>query len=259
MKQQLARIWSDPRRPGFVLGFIAFNAGISLGYYLGRRSNPVEYNVTENLEMKILPEDLAMLKELKERQEARKRPSIVNEPPLPEYLSGPSRRVDGQDFVKKTLDTARTVVEKVADEIDDEDGALVRRSIFVETEDWSYELEVKKRTVDEPYILHRDEFFAEEKDYTQSTFTYYAGDDIMVDEEDKPVYNHLDITGPLKFGHGSSDPNVVYIRNDKRNAEYEIVHDPGLYSVEVLGLEIENNTRARDIRHAKQPLKFRQE
>jgi hypothetical protein len=80
-----------------------------------------------------------------------------------------------------------------------------------------------------------------------------------VDEDEKPIYNHEQQTGQLKFGHGSGDPNVVYIRNDKRQSEYEVVHDPGLYSVEVLGLEIEHNTRTQDLRHANRPPKFRQE
>ncbi len=81
--------------------------------------------------------------------------------------------------------------------------------------------------------------------------TYYAGDNIMNnDEEESPMYNHDGITGPLRFGHGSDDPNVVYIRNDKRKVEYEILYDPGLYSEEVLGLEIENNQRAKDIKHS---------
>ncbi len=109
-----------------------------------------------------------------------------------------------------------------------------------------------------PNVLHKDEFYGEESGYTQVTLTYYAGDQILCDEDDSPVYNHELITGPLLFGHGSNDPNVVHIRNDKRKAEYEILFDPGLYSVDILGLEIENNTRVQDLKHS-QNRKFRLE
>ncbi len=106
------------------------------------------------------------------------------------------------------------------------------------------------RDPSEPYIIHKDEFYSDEKGYAQSTLTYYSGDNIMVDEDESPMYNHEEITGPLLFGHGSGDPKVVHIRNDKRKSEYEIVKGSGLYSQEVLGLEIENNQRVKDIKHS---------
>lgn len=262
MRDKLYRIWSDPRRPTFVLGFIAFNAGVGLGYILGRRSAPAQFDVTENLEMKLNSDELATLRDV-----TKKPPSVVLNPnmykttdPIPEYTSKSKTRVDGEGFVrdkiKSTVETAREAVQEVVDDIPEEDGELVRRSIFVESDDWNYELELSKRTTEAPYVIHRDEFFADEKDYVQSTCTYYAGDSILVDEDEKPIYNHEQITGQLVFGHGSGDANVVYIRNDKRHSEYEVVFDPGLYSVEVLGLEIEDNERVKDLRHSRVP-KFR--
>lgn len=139
------------------------------------------------------------------------------------------------------------------DEEDDE--LVVAHSIFATDDGWNYEEELKNRHPDNPYIIHKDEFYSDEMDFAQITLTYYSGDDIMADEDDSPVYNHLDVTGPLRFGHGSGDPNVVYIRNEKRRAEYEVLFDDGLYSVEVLGLEIEDNERARRVKEA--PRKFR--
>ena len=244
MKDKLYQIWSDPRRPTFVLGLLAFNAGIGLGYILGRRTRPVEYNVDEKVVMNFntdkLNEELAKLRDVSNNKEY--------------VIPNPNLAVDKQKAVKKVV---KEVIERLPEpELEDEE--LVRRSIFVESDDWNYELEIAKRTTEEPYILHRDEFFEDEKDYTQSTFTYYAGDEILVDEDDKPIYNHEQITGQLQFGHGSGDANVVYIRNDRRKAEYEVIFDQGLYSVEVLGLEIEDNQRTKDLRHSKVP-KFRED
>lgn len=116
---------------------------------------------------------------------------------------------------------------------------------------WDWETENLARTTLEPYVLHKDEFYGEEKEgYTQTTLTYYAGDDILVDENDRPIYNHIAVIGPMRFGHGSDQLSVFYVRNDSLKAEYEVVLDEGLYSVEVLGLEIEEEAEAKDLKHS---------
>ncbi len=158
----------------------------------------------------------------------------------------------GEDFVEGTIkDVVPTTVEPTEE--------VVTRSIFaVNDAEWDYTEELKKRNPSEPYIIHKDEFFSEESGYTQSTLTYYTGDNIMSDEDNTPIYNHEEITGPLLFGHGSGDLLVVYVRNDKRKIEYEILSDPGYFSQEVLGLEIEDNQRVEEIQHSKHR-KFRTE
>jgi hypothetical protein len=124
------------------------------------------------------------------------------------------------------------------------------------TEDvWDYDLEIAGRNPDNPYVIHRDEFDDEEKGYSHSTLTYYKGDDVLCDESDVPIYNAEKIAAPLLFGHGTNDPNVVYIRNERLEAEYEVMLDSGYYSVEVLGEEIENSF---DNKKASLP-KFKQE
>jgi len=125
-------------------------------------------------------------------------------------------------------------------------------SIFTDPiDDWSYEDEEQNRTDAKPYVLHRDEFYAEERGYSQTTLTYYAGDNIMVDQENVPVYNFEDVVGPLKFGHGSGDPNVFHVRNAHLEAEFEVLHDRGHYSVEVLGLEEIDDKTALEDKHLK--------
>jgi hypothetical protein len=126
-------------------------------------------------------------------------------------------------------------------------------------EEWDYDREVKIRTEAFPYVLHKDEFYADEKNYTQITLTYYAQDNIMCDEDQTPVYNYHNVTGPLRFGHGSGDSSVFYVRNDVRRAEYEIIHDPGLFSVDVLGLDADG-IMEEEIEHSRHSVrKFRME
>lgn len=121
-----------------------------------------------------------------------------------------------------------------------------------ENEDWNYTEELKHRSEERPYILHRDEFFSNENDYRQCSLTYYEGDNILCDEQDVPVYNPEKIVGELIFGHGSSDPSIVYIRNDRLEAEYEVILDHGYYQTEVLGHEIEDAVERNELKHGVQ-------
>lgn len=121
-------------------------------------------------------------------------------------------------------------------------------NIFANSDDWDQEAEEASRTKTAPYTIHKDEYFSGESGYTQYTFTYYSGDDILVDEKQipEPIYRHDRVVGELRFGHGSGDRNVVYIRNDELAAEYEVIKSEGKYAVEVMGLEDPDELRRRE-------------
>lgn len=226
-----------------IMGFVALGVGLGVGYILGRRKKPYE------------------VIRLGDRMPEERPPRVViSEDDHPKF----NKEVA---YATTPLTTVRTeVTPDVSVTVNGESVETVRANLFADTEEdedhWDYDEEIKKRNPLRPYVIHRDEFFAEEmatENYLQSTLVYYAGDNIMVDEEEKPIYNHTDVVGnELKFGHGSGDRNTVYIRNMPRSAEYEVLYDPGMYSVEVLGLEIENNERAKDLKHSKER-KFRPE
>lgn len=127
-------------------------------------------------------------------------------------------------------------------------------------DDWDYEAEKSTRTEDQPYIIHVDEFMADEMGWgSQSTLTWYAGDDILTDSHDTPIYNPASVVGELRFGHGSQDPNTVYVRNEKLQSEYEILRDEGLYEEVVLDGAYEEKLNASDLKHWNSPRKFRRE
>lgn len=124
------------------------------------------------------------------------------------------------------------------------------------TEDnWNYDIEVSKRKPDVPYIIHRDEFFANEMDLRQSSLMYYKGDSILCDDQDVPVYNPEKVVGVLEFGKGSQDPSIVYIRNERLQAEYEVILDTGFFQIEVLGQHMEDVYGPEELKHS--ILKFR--
>jgi hypothetical protein len=115
---------------------------------------------------------------------------------------------------------------------------------------WDYDREVRNRSREIPFVLHKDEFDAEE-DATQVTVTYFEGDDVLVDEKDEVITKKDEVVGMdnlSQFGHGSGDPNVVYVRNAHLGVDYEILRHKGHYAKEVLGLEeesLEHSARPR--------------
>lgn len=140
---------------------------------------------------------------------------------------------------------------------------LVNHNIFDAANDgWDYEFERSTRTKEVPYIIHADEFSGDEMGYeSQTTLTWYEGDHILTDSNDVPIYNPHTVVGELRFGHGSGDPSVVYIRNERLEAEYEVLLDPGSYEVIVLGgaSDIEAEYEGSDLRHSRGPRKFRED
>lgn len=121
------------------------------------------------------------------------------------------------------------------DELDDAQPII--ENVFGDNSDtWDYEAEKSTRTGDAPYVIHFDEFQASEMNFEQSTVTYYEGDDILSDEYDAPMYRWEANLGELNWGHGSGDSNVVYIRNEALEQEWEVLRHSGRFEVEVLGL-----------------------
>lgn len=127
------------------------------------------------------------------------------------------------------------------------------KNIFVDqpehADDWDYEVELASRNQERPYVIHYDE--QNERDYSTSTFTYYAGDDVLCDEKDKIIEDRDDIVGDHnldRFGHGSHDPLIVYVRNDALSAEFEIVKSDKTYAEEVHGLSHGDYPRTRRAR-----------
>lgn len=107
--------------------------------------------------------------------------------------------------------------------------------------DWDYAAEAKNRTDPAvPYVIHKDEHDNNEKDYEQITLTYFEGDDVICDTNDKIIEDQDGVVGLgnlSRFGHGSGDPKIVYVRNDKLKVDIEVVHSDGKYAIEVAGFK----------------------
>jgi hypothetical protein len=106
--------------------------------------------------------------------------------------------------------------------------------------DWDYAAEVRQRRSDVPFIIHRDEWNNEEAGYDQTSLTYFEEDDTLADQQDKVIDDPDKVIGlgnMLKWGHGSGDPNVLYIRNDELTLDMEVTRSMGSYASEVHGIQ----------------------
>jgi hypothetical protein len=142
-----------------------------------------------------------------------------------------------------------TVVEPEPVEVVEVKETVEVRNIFKDAKSansyFDYEEEVAKRTPNKPYIITHDEFMNAERDYTQVTLTYFEGDDVLTDEQDAPVEDVEGTVGEqnlFRWGHGSKDNNIVYIRNERLELEFEVLRSNGDYAKEVLGF-IEHSDR----------------
>ncbi|AXH43799.1 hypothetical protein SEA_BREYLOR17_54 [Arthrobacter phage Breylor17] len=95
--------------------------------------------------------------------------------------------------------------------------------------------------INTPYVIPVQAYMDDESMFTQLTLTYYAGDKTLVIEDSDEVVEDIDQTvgfeNLTKFGEESGNDDTVYIRNEKREIEYEVLRDPGKYSHNVQGID----------------------
>jgi len=247
---QIKKEWVIPA----TVGVTSFAAGVGAGYlfFLRRFKKGVEDKETQETDYYFKKAELERQVDSMLRQSE----LLINELKM---TAGVLRRAQDVEYNSILLakENHPSFVEPDVDEEDDEGNVV---NIFkAEDSEWDYETELAERDHSKPYIIHRDEFFGDEMDCNQITITYYAGDNILCDERDTPIYNPEQVVGQLVFGHGSNDPNVVYVRNETLDTEYEILLDHGHYQVEILGQSIDEKLAAEDLKHSRSVLRFRPE
>lgn len=166
-----------------------------------------------------------------------------------------SKPVEGEDmeaFETRVIREAKSEVEGVKERLgifEDEDESeeeVITMNVFSDNSS-----EDDERNPNKPFILTQREFEEGEHEYTQNTLTYYEGDDVLTDDRDQPIHNKLPVVGEdnLRFGTKSNDPNVVYIRNNHLEVDFEVCRSAGTFSEEVLGYtEPSNKQRPRKFR-----------
>jgi len=96
------------------------------------------------------------------------------------------------------------------------------------------------RAAHKPYLISHDEFHNTETEWDKMSIMYYEDDDVLTDENDRPVNDveyligekHLDFFG-LRSG---GDKNQVFIRNPQLSTDYEVTRHSDAYTLVVLGI-----------------------
>jgi len=153
----------------------------------------------------------------------------------------------GGEGVVGEVENAEELEELVREEV----RQAKRNNVFENSSeefDWDEEMERREQIGDaEPYVITFEEHM-EDEEFESKRLTYYEADDVLTDEEDKALTDEQEealIGDNLRFGYGSKDPNIVYVRNPRVQLNMEIVRSPDSYAVEVLGLDKEPEDELR--------------
>lgn len=263
-----ATIVQNRRVQSAAIGAGGFVLGAATGYFVARKTQ-TEKSVEEVMEeagfqiLDVDPEDLIGSKvekpepgplTLEERVLAPEEISdemLVSDTPIVdvEEVERTNYSAIGDDKAKEAADEAETnedeegtsdgVVETGREKF--EDPPLV--NIFEgDQPDWDQEREdAHRESHNGPYIISQTEFNANEFNYKQQDLTLYKDDNQLVDNDDAPLYGYSAVVGDLRFGYGSNDPNVVFVRNTKNRAEYQIFLYEGNFAHEVLGQQAQTD------------------
>jgi hypothetical protein len=91
-----------------------------------------------------------------------------------------------------------------------------------------------------PYIIREDEYHNGHEGYSQYSYTYYVEDSTLAGEDERAVEDIDKVIGAdsiTKFGVGSNDADIVYVRNPVLLEDYEVTRDSRSYGVMVLGFD----------------------
>jgi hypothetical protein len=221
------------------MGVVGLGVGVAIGFFFGYRWNK------EKIKAETFKESQKEVEKIREfyREQAESVRVIPSaKPELDEVVEERGYAQLDTRPERPTRPPVPVLEPSVLPRRDFTPGGLAKRHVEREkdkNDGWDYGIELTKRTTDRPYIIHQDEYAQKEEGYEQTTFTYYAVDAVLTDEDESPVDDPegsvgLDNLG--NFGHGADDYHVLYVRNDRLEIDYEICLVAASYRETVQGL-----------------------
>jgi hypothetical protein len=231
----------NAQRIAYSLGGLA--VGVAIGFFLGYRWNTAKIRAEAFKESE---EEVEKIREMY-RDSAR---VIREKPDLDEVIEERQYVIPTEEVVERPTRPPVPVQEPRQDPrvppgpVIEPEPAVTIRLDTGKSKDlrWDFQEELATRSEEHPYIIHQDEYQGNETGYKQEVLTWYAGDEVLTDEDETPMDNAddvVDLNHMSRFGHGTDDFNVLFIRNDRLQKEYEICRMPGSYEEERQGLSDE--------------------
>ncbi len=97
-----------------------------------------------------------------------------------------------------------------------------------------------------PYVITEAEYRIDRPEFEKDSLTYYSGDDTLAEENGNYIPDKNGTAGNQNlhefFGMGSGDDRLLYIRNERVMADFEINLNDGKFTKEVLDIEEDDDT-----------------
>jgi hypothetical protein len=174
--------------------------------------------------------------------------------------------VDDLDYRSKTNyhKPSEIAVENLVEAAEEmEEAVETVRNVFKDSEpvdkvEFDYDVELANRSPEAPYVISREEYESKEQEYEQAQLAWYIQDDVLADHADDPIEEIESTVGMSnldKFGHGSGDNNIVYIRNERLELDFEVLRSNASFLEVVHGISMPKDELMHEDRS---PRKFRQ-
>ena len=137
----------------------------------------------------------------------------------------------GEQAVKGFEDGVKSVKEttsKVGEEIKDEYESYAKRYLSDQDEKPEQKVKKEEEKVEKPYVISPDEF-GEIDEYEIISLTLYA-DNVLADDQGNVIDDVEETVGKDSLNHfGEYEEDSVFVRNDERRCDYEILADALTY------------------------------
>lgn len=110
-------------------------------------------------------------------------------------------------------------------------------AIGMSLEDWNHR--ERRQNDGSPYVITEEEFSVGYDNYDRVTLTFFEEDDTLCDDREQVVPDLEYVIGEdnlTEFGKYSGNKDVVFVRNDELETDYEVLRESGSYLEEVLGI-----------------------
>jgi hypothetical protein len=218
-----------------IIGYsvVGLSVGIVVGFAVGYRWN------RSKIRAEAFKQSEKEVEEIREmyRESSESIKIATGKPPLDEVIE---ERGYGDAIIKEDPRPLPPPVVITPPSVIPPTGPLSREELTKSKNDgWNFPRELASRSSDRPYIIHQDEYGEDREAYSSSVLTWYAGDEVLTDEDEEVMADPDAIVGLEnldKFGHGSDDVRVVFIRNEHLQMEYEVCLVLNSYASEVQGI-----------------------
>lgn len=156
-----------------------------------------------------------------------------------------------QEVPPEVLERVAKSMAKAEEAVAEEAGPYNGNAFDSPRAHWDQEAEEIERRNGVPYIISFEEFANNDLEHDQGEFTYYAGDDVLADSRDEVIPNPEEYVGNealTRFGYGSNDVNIVFVRNEMMSQDFEISRSTKSYAVDVLGFQQPGELKHGDMR-----------